>query len=215
MSTTMLSSSSSGRRNVASTTKVAPCSFWADPKTSPEQPWAIMMWSRTVTLNKISSFSVVDHVTESGKAAVGQARQDRGQLGERGPSADQRLEPVVAQQVEREGEPVGVGPAVIGPDAAHLAAAHGQPAGVEELTQGHLDLLVAVPAQLHDRALRGEQLQRALQPGRAGAGVDHQVAVAPGLVRTGEGHAQPRGELGASRIDVHELQTYPRKARQN
>ena len=51
MSTTMPSASRSARRNVASMTYVAPWSRWAGPNTSPRKLWAIIMWSRTVTLN--------------------------------------------------------------------------------------------------------------------------------------------------------------------
>ena len=49
--------SSARRRNVASTTYVAPCSRWAGPKTSPRRLCAIIMWSRTVTLNIASPSS--------------------------------------------------------------------------------------------------------------------------------------------------------------
>src|SRR5690349_120871 len=111
MSTTMLSSSSSGRRKVASTTKVAPCSFCAGPKTSPEKLCAIMMWSRTVTLNKSSLHWVVDEVTEGRKATVRKPRQHLGQLAEIRPARDQRLEGGIAQQVERERQPLRIAPA--------------------------------------------------------------------------------------------------------
>jgi hypothetical protein len=39
------------RRKVASTTYVAPCRRCAGPNTSPRKLWAIIMWSRIVTLN--------------------------------------------------------------------------------------------------------------------------------------------------------------------
>src|SRR4051812_30531722 len=51
MSATIPSPSSSARRKVASTTYVAPCRRCAGPNTSPRRLWAIIMWSRTVTLN--------------------------------------------------------------------------------------------------------------------------------------------------------------------
>jgi len=51
MSTTMPSASSVARRKVASTTYVTPCRRCAGPNTSPRRLWAIIMWSRTVTLN--------------------------------------------------------------------------------------------------------------------------------------------------------------------
>ena len=41
------------RRNVASTTYVAPWSRCAGPNTSPRRLWATIMWSRTVTLNTV------------------------------------------------------------------------------------------------------------------------------------------------------------------
>src|SRR3712207_2725726 len=107
MSTTMLSSSSSGRRNVASTTNVAPCSFCAGPNTSPVKLCAIMMWSRTVTLNNSLSF-VVDDVAQRRQLAGRQPRQDGGQLAERARPGGQRVERRVTQQLQRERHPFGV-----------------------------------------------------------------------------------------------------------
>ena len=53
-----------------------------------------------------------------------------------------------------------------------------------------LDLLVPVPAQLEHGALRGEQLERALQAGRGRARVHDEIAVAGGVLGTGEARAQ-------------------------
>ena len=93
MSTTMLSASRVGRRNVASTTKVAPCSRWAGPKTSPRKLWATIMWSRTVTLN-IGYILVVGR--RCGTAPAGDrrrvARHGVGQVGEGRRPGDEGVE---------------------------------------------------------------------------------------------------------------------------
>src|SRR4029453_8764825 len=104
MSTTMLSSSRSGRLKVASTTNVAPCSFCAGPNTSPEKLCAIMMWSRTVTLNKPSLSFVVHQMTQRGQFAARQPGHDLGQLVEPAVPGDQRVEPGVVQKIESKGE---------------------------------------------------------------------------------------------------------------
>src|SRR5918998_6633520 len=127
MSTTMLSSSSSGRRNVASTTMVAPCSFCAGPKTSPEKLCAIMMWSRTVTLNKPSLSFVVHQVTQGRELATRQTRHDLGQLAECRPPGDQCAEPVIVQEIKGKTQTLTVRAPAARPDATDLAAAHGQP----------------------------------------------------------------------------------------
>src|SRR5215210_1233107 len=106
MSTTIPSASSSERRKVASTTYVAPCRRCAGPKTSPRRLWAIIMWSRTVTLNTPLRPVVGDGVAERRQAPRGQARHDAGQLLEARLAGDEHVERGVAQQVEREGEPV-------------------------------------------------------------------------------------------------------------
>src|SRR3954470_20297182 len=102
MSTTMLSASSSARRNVASTTKVAPCNCWAGPNTSPRKLWAIMMWSRTVTLYISSLPAVGDQVAQRGPGAVGQSGQHRGQFLERRLPGEQGVEGRLAEQVQRQ-----------------------------------------------------------------------------------------------------------------
>src|SRR2546423_14600114 len=102
MSTTMPSSSRAARRNVASTTYVAPCSRWAGPNTSPRRLWAIITWSRTVTPNTRSRPVVGDRVAERPQAAAGQARHDVRQLVEARLAGDERVERRVAQEVERD-----------------------------------------------------------------------------------------------------------------
>src|SRR3954453_20038643 len=106
MSTTMPSASRSARRDVASTKYVAPCRPCAGPNTSPRRLWAIIMWSRTVTLNTRLRLVVGDGVAEGRQAAGGQALEDRRELVEAGLAGDEDVDRGVAQQVEREREPV-------------------------------------------------------------------------------------------------------------
>src|SRR3954465_11936456 len=107
MSTTMPSASRPARRKGASTTYVAPCRRCAGPKTSPRRLWAIIMWSRTVTLNTRLRSVVGDGVAERRQASGGQIGHDAGQLFEARLAGDDRVEGRVAQEVEREGQAVG------------------------------------------------------------------------------------------------------------
>src|SRR6188472_3358152 len=106
MSTTIPCSSSSARRNVASTTNVAPWSCWAGPNTSPRRLWAIMMWSRIVTANMRSRPAVGDRVAERGQAPLGEPGHHARQLLEARLARDERVEGRVAQELQREREPV-------------------------------------------------------------------------------------------------------------
>src|SRR6476620_8465188 len=177
MSTTMPSSSRSGRRKVASTTKVAPCSRWAGPNTSPWKLCATIMWSRTVTENTSGTSVVADQVTQGRELARGELRQHVRQLLEPGGPGQQHVVRRVGEQLQREGHPLlrrtttaaGCG------HRADLARPDRQPVGVEPAPQPERDLRVAVPAQLDDRALRDQEVERELQPGRAGAGVHDEV----------------------------------------
>src|SRR5437773_11569061 len=96
MSTTMPSASRVARRKVTSTTYVAPCRLWAGPKTSPRRLWAIIMWSRTVTL--YISNPVAERVAGRRRQLFHHARQ----VVECALARDQRVERRVAQQIERE-----------------------------------------------------------------------------------------------------------------
>src|SRR5215212_7336900 len=104
MTTTMPSASRLARRKVASTTYVAPCRRCAGPKTSPRRLWAIIMWSRTVTLNTRLLPVVGDGVAERRQRAGGQARHDAGQLVEARLPGDERVEGGVAPH---DGRPAG------------------------------------------------------------------------------------------------------------
>ena len=91
-----------------------------------------------------------------------------GQILEARLAAQQRVERVVAQELERERQPVaGRAPPAPGrrqrPD---LAGPQPQPAGVERAAEREPHLVVAVPAQIQHGGLGREQLERALQPGR-------------------------------------------------
>src|SRR3954471_19464635 len=136
MSTTMPSASRAARRKVASTTYVAPCSRCAGPNTSPRRLWAIIMWSRTVTLNTPLR-PVGDRVAERGEAPRSQPRHDARQLVEARLAGDEHVEGGVAQQLEREGEPVGRR-AARAPSRGHgpdLARAQPEAGGVERPAQ--------------------------------------------------------------------------------
>src|SRR4030095_16540649 len=106
MATTMPSASSVARRNVASTTYVAPCSRCAGPNTSPCRLWAIIMWSRTVTLNTRLRPFVADRVAQRRQGSRGHPFHHSRELRERRLAGHERVERGVAQQVEREGQPV-------------------------------------------------------------------------------------------------------------
>src|SRR3954466_5524673 len=155
MSTTMPSASRFARRKVASTTKVAPCRRCAGPNTSPRKLCAIIMWSRTVTLNTALRPVVGDRVAERRQAARGQARHDAGQLVEARLAGDEHVEGGVAQEVDREGQPVrrrAPRRACRG-DRPDLARAEPQAARVERAAQREPDIVVAVPAELERGAL--------------------------------------------------------------
>src|SRR4051812_41648135 len=174
MSITIPSSSRAARRKVASTTYVAPCRRWAGPKTSPRRLWAISMWSRTVTLNTSLRPFVGDRVAERREAPGRETRHDAGQLLEPRLAGDEHVERGIAQQVERERQPVGHrAPRAPGRrDRPHLAGAEAEAVRVERPAERDADLRVAVPAQLDHRALGPEEVERALEPGRRRARVD-------------------------------------------
>ena len=71
-----------------------------------------------------------------------------------------------------------------------LAGPDGQPAVVERLAQRQGDRRVAVPAEVDHGRVRSEQVERELQPGRRGAGVEDQVEVAGRVLGPGERRAR-------------------------
>ena len=155
MSTSTPSESSRGPLNDASTTYVAPCRRWAGPKASPRKLWAIIMWSRTVTVNT----SRLPRSTVGIDDAPAERRQRRPRRAPPSPSGSssnarlprqQHVERRVAQQVERQGEPLGVRTpaAPRRRDLADLAGPDRQPARVEGAAERDGDRRVAVPAEL-------------------------------------------------------------------
>src|SRR3954466_4191648 len=148
MSTTMPSASRVARRKVASTTKVAPCRRCAGPNTSPLKLWAIIMWSRTVTLNTALRPFVGDGVAERREAPRGEARHDGGQLVEARLAGHEHVERRVAQQVERERQAVGrrAPRAACRRDRSDLAGAQGEATRVERSAERELHVRIAVPA---------------------------------------------------------------------
>src|SRR6185437_7440765 len=164
MSITMPSASRPARRNVASTTNVAPCRRCAGPKTSPRKLWAIIMWSRTVTLNNALPRVVGDRVAERRKAPRGETLHDAGQLVEPRLARDEHVERRVAQQVEREREPVGrrAARAARRGHRPDLAGADREAPRVERAPERHPNVGVAVPAELDHRRRGAEQVERAL-----------------------------------------------------
>src|ERR687889_1247360 len=100
MSTTMPLASSSRAINAASTTKVAPCIACAGPNTAPLNEWAIMMWSRTSSVN-MQPLCVINALAEHAAAGRQDARQFRRQVGEFDRRRQQRIKPRVGEQGKR------------------------------------------------------------------------------------------------------------------
>src|SRR3954466_7034439 len=173
MSTTMPSASSSARRKVASMTYVAPCSRCAGPKVSPRKLWAIIMWSRTVTLNTELLLVIGENVAERRQVAGRQPGQDVGQLLEAGATAEECVEGRVTEQVQRQLQPGGRRPgrATSRCDHADLARPDAQAAGVERGPERQGHVRVAVPAEVQHRPLGDEEIQGLLQSCSRGARV--------------------------------------------
>ena len=93
MSTTMPFASSVSAMNAASTTKVAPCSACAGPNTAPRNEWAIMMWSRTSTMNKGDLSRIADELAEYAAPGFQDIGKTRGKFAERDGGRKQRVEP--------------------------------------------------------------------------------------------------------------------------
>ena len=95
-----------------------------------------------------------------------------------------------------------------------LARADGEAARVEGAAQRERDLGVAVPAEVDDRALGREQIERLLEPGGRRAGVHDQVAAVGGVGRQREVDAERGRDIGAAGIDVHERDLHGREPAQ-
>ena len=86
-----------------------------------------------------------------------------------------------------------------GESGADLAGADAEAARVERAAEREPHLGVAVPAEVDDRALGREQVERALQPGRRRAGVHDQVATVGGVRRQREVDAERGRDRGPAR----------------
>ena len=218
MSTRIPSSSSASPRNVASTTKVAPCSRWAGPKTSPRRLCATIMWSRTVTPN-----TAPPRRRRSPRGTAPAARARRGAASPRATSS-KGDSPVSRQSnaSSRSSSSASASRSAVvrrsAPGRRHradLAGPQAQPAGVEAAAERERRRPVAVPAELDDRALRRQQLEGALQAGGRGAGVERPGRTRrPAVVGRGEVHPERGRRRGAGRVDVDERHRDARDPRQ-
>ena len=147
---------------------------------------------------------VGERVTQRRQVAAREPGHHLGQCLEGGLAGQQGVEGRVPEQVEGEREPVGrrPAPASCRGDRADLAGAHREATRVEGSAEPEGRLVVAVPAELDDRALRREQVQRLLEAGGGGARVHDQVATARRLLGEGEVDAQRRRDAGARGVDV-------------
>jgi len=109
-----------------------------------------------------SGLGVADAVTQDSLPVLGEADHHFRERLEVGLSRDEEVEPLVAEQVERDAEPAGVIPArsPVRGDAAYLAAPEREPSGVEGLSQRERNGPGAVPAQLDLRGLDGHHRER-------------------------------------------------------
>ena len=85
---------------------------------------------------------------------------------------------------------------------------------VERAAQRKPDLAVAVPAEVDDRALGREQVERPLEPGGRRAGVHDQVATVGGVGRQREVDAERGRDIGPAGIDVDERDLHRREPAQ-
>src|SRR5437868_1194285 len=93
--------SSVSAMNAASTTKVAPCSACAGPNTAPRNEWAIMMWSRTSTMNKADLLRIADELAEYAAPRFQDIGKTRGEFAERNRWRKQRIERLVRAEHDR------------------------------------------------------------------------------------------------------------------
>src|SRR6185503_11330235 len=87
---------------------------------------------------------------------------------------------------------------------ADLAGTNAKPPGMESATERQANLGIAVPAQVDDCALQGEQLQRMLEPGGGRAGVHDEVTAVGGIGGQCEVDAERGCDVGPRSVDVDE-----------
>src|SRR5680860_847679 len=116
-----------------------------------------------------------------------------GQLVEPGHTGDHCVVGRVAKKVKGECQPIGGGATATphrrdGPD---LAGPDSEAPGMKGASEREPDLGVAVPGEVEDCALRGQQVQPKLESGGGGAGVYDEVAAVCGIGRKREVCTQP------------------------
>ena len=123
----------------------------------------------------------------------------RRQVGERDRRRDQGVERGVVQQVERGGKTAAIVPAraMRRRDLADLAGDELEAAGVEDVAERDFHFVGAVPGQFQHRRLVAGEPQRGREPGRGGAGVHHQIAVAGRLRRAPRSRRRTPGQCAA------------------
>src|ERR1043165_2731684 len=104
MSTTMPLGSSFSAMKATATVKVAPCSAWAGPKTSPLNEWAIMMWSDTSTAYTVAPSGIADELAQHAALGVEDLGKLRRQVAKRHWRRNQGIQRRVLQQIERRGQ---------------------------------------------------------------------------------------------------------------
>src|SRR5450759_4069977 len=98
--------------------------------------------------------AVGEGVAERRQASARQPGHDVRQLLETGCAGDQRVEGGIAQQVQGERQPLGSGatPAAGRGYDADLAGTNAKSPGMERATEREVDLGIAVPTEIDDRA---------------------------------------------------------------
>ena len=153
-----------------------------------------------------SGLGVTDAMAQRAPPVFRQAAHHLGECLEVGLARDEEVELLVAEQVERNAESAGVIPSrsPVHGDTAHLAAAKGESAGVERLSQLERNGLSSVPTQLDHRCLDARHQQGGFEPLRTSARVEDEVGLCPGRGAGGEFQPQSSGHVLARGVDVHE-----------
>ena len=221
MSTTTFCLVSVSRKKAASTTKVAPCRRCAGPKNGSGRLWAIMMWSRTSTayIWRLSARSVSVSSGRPGRRACAPGARMRRQLARQRPQ--RRL--AGDQHVERRRRPSSASATSSRRAVAPARPARGGTSPTWDETSRSRRLWKAPPSDAAPACRRtssprppspqARAAERRRQPGRAGAGVEHDVASPGACVRRRKAapsaSARPR-RLG---VDVDQRHLGARQAR--
>src|SRR6516162_4171010 len=222
MSTTMPWASSSSARNATRMTNVAPCTFWAGPKTSPRKEWAIMIWSETSTAYTgipLRQCFIGRRVADQRADRVRVGTQNRGQfcrqLLEGHSGREQCIERRLVEERKRRREAPLTRPtrAMCRRDRADLARYQPQPPTVERLPQRRRDVPASVPTQLDDGSLLARKPQRGGETAGRAARVKDDIAIARRALGRGKASADRVREFGARGGDIDHRHLRRRQAR--